>query len=243
MAARRPVVFAGGRFRQLAPGDRLDVPADWDALKAPAIAAGVLAIDLATPAGFRVALNQNVSTLSFASVPAGRVVVFTITFVQDATGGRTVAFPASVKADGGGAPVQPAVAANAVTVQSFYTDDGGVTVWQAVQDQGLKYKESTPSAWLAGGELTFTHGLGTPKLIQCDAVFKVPFNGFAVGERASVNLTYGGASNQYGPEIRKANASTVSVKIAAQGMLTLNASGAASSVTPAQVDLIIKVLA
>lgn len=131
MAAHRPVVLAGGRFKQLPAGDELDTPAKWDALKAPAIAAGVLTIDLATPAGFRIALNQNVTTLSFANVPAGRVVVFTITWVQDATGGRTVAFPTSVKADGGGAPVQPAAGANAVMVQSFYTDDGGVTVWQA----------------------------------------------------------------------------------------------------------------
>nr|WP_288356739.1 hypothetical protein [uncultured Pseudomonas sp.] len=131
MAAHRPVVLAGGRFKQLPPGDELDTPAKWDALKAPAIAGGALTIDLATPAGFRVALNQNVATLSFANVPTGRVVVFTITWVQDATGGRTVAFPANVKADGGGAPVQPAAGANAVTVQSFYTDDGGATVWQA----------------------------------------------------------------------------------------------------------------
>lgn len=105
--------------------------AKWDALKAPAIAGGALTIDLATPAGFRISLNQNITTLSFANVPTGRVVVFTITWVQDGTGGRTVSFPASVKADGGGAPVQPAAGANAVTVQSFYTDDGGATVWQA----------------------------------------------------------------------------------------------------------------
>jgi len=131
MAARRPVVLAGGRFKQLPAGDRLDVPAEWDALKAPAIASGALVIDLATPAGFRVALNQNVIALSFANVPSGRVVVFTVTWVQDATGGRAVSFPASVKADGGGMPVQPATGANAVTVQSFYTDDGGATVWQA----------------------------------------------------------------------------------------------------------------
>ncbi len=105
--------------------------AKWDTLKAPAIASGALVIDLATPAGFRVALSQSVNALSFANVPTGRVVVFTITWVQDATGGRTVAFPASVKADGGGAPVQPAAGTNAVTVQSFYTDDGGATIWQA----------------------------------------------------------------------------------------------------------------
>lgn len=106
----------------------------WDALKTPAISSGALTLDLATPAGFRVALNQNVATLNFANLPSGRVVVFTITWVQDATGGRTVAFPANVYADGGGAPIQPAAGANAVTVQTFYTDNGGATIWQAGGD-------------------------------------------------------------------------------------------------------------
>ena len=114
----------------------------WDALKTPAIAAGALALDLSSPAGFRVALNQSVTALTLAGVPSGRVVVFTITWVQDATGGRTVAFPASVKADGGGAPVQPAAGVNAVTVQSFYTDDGGVTVWQASGAPADLYRRS-----------------------------------------------------------------------------------------------------
>jgi hypothetical protein len=123
----------------------------WDNLKVPAIASGALTIDLSSPAGFRVTLNQNVTSLNFANVPTGRVVVFTITWVQDATGGRTVAFPASVRADGGGAPAQPATGANAATVQSFYTDDGGATVWQASDSviplcqMGLSNAVSVPS--------------------------------------------------------------------------------------------------
>ena len=125
----------------------------WDALKTPAIASGALTIDLGSPAGFRVTLNQNVTSLNFTNVPSGRVVVFTITWVQDATGGRKVTFPASVKADGGGAPAQPATGANAVTVQSFYTDDGGATVWQALvvpddvyrRDNIIGTVSSTPS--------------------------------------------------------------------------------------------------
>ena len=103
----------------------------WDVLKSPAIASGALTIDLSSPAGFRVALSQNVTSVSFANVPSGRVVVFTITWVQDATGGRTVAFPSNVRADGGGTPAQPATGPNAVTVQTFYTDNGGATVWHA----------------------------------------------------------------------------------------------------------------
>ncbi|KAB0549824.1 hypothetical protein F7R01_00955 [Pseudomonas argentinensis] len=138
MTARRPIVRVGGRFQQLPAGDTLDVPADWDALKAPAIASGALVIDLVTSAGFRVALNQNVTALSFANVPTGRAVAFIVTWVQDATGGRTVVFPASVKAVGGGAPVQPAPGANAVSVQSFYTDDGGATFSQSAMAGALR---------------------------------------------------------------------------------------------------------
>lgn len=244
MAARRPIVRVGGRFQQLPAGDKLDVPAEWDALKAPAIDAGVLTLDLATPAGFRVALNQNVTSLSFANVPAGRVVVFTITWVQDATGGRTVAFPASVKGDGGGAPVQPAAGANAVTVQSFYTDDGGVTVWQAAQAQGVNYFQSPPLAWVAGGELVVTHNLGVaPKICQCDLVMKVAMNGLQIGERATVHFDYGGGSSHYGPEIRKQTNSTITIRIGNLGMFTANNSGSSGTVTPAQADLIVKVIA
>lgn len=105
----------------------------WDQLRAIALVSGVATLDLASPAGFRVALTAN-ATLAFTNVPTGRVVVFTVTFVQDATGGRAVTFPASVKADGGGTVAQPALGAGAVTVQSFYTDDGGVTIWQAPAD-------------------------------------------------------------------------------------------------------------
>jgi len=168
MTARRPVVLAGGRFRQLPADDTLDVPAAWDALKTPSIAAGALALDLSSPAGFRVALNQNVTALTFAGVPSGRVVVFTVTWVQDATGGRTVAFPASVKADGGGAPVQPAAGASAVTVQSFYTDDGGVTVWQA--GAGATALQSVVIAGTIGSAFTGNPGLS--------AAAKIPFNEF-----------------------------------------------------------------
>lgn len=244
MAAHRPVVLAGGRFKQLPPGDKLDVPAEWDALKAPAIDAGVLTLDLATPAGFRVALNQNVTTLSFANVPAGRVVVFTITWVQDATGGRTVAFPSSVKADGGGAPVQPAAGANAVTVQSFYTDDGGATVWQAVQGSGLKYYESLPLAWVAAGELTINHGLGSiPKSVECWVVIKVAVYGLAVGDQVKVVSNFASGTINYGPEPRKPTTNSVSIKIGASGLLCWRADGIAGVLNPSQADLIIKVMA
>lgn len=134
MTERRPLVRQGGRNRQLPPGDTL--PMAWDELKTVAPVSGVVTIDLSSPAGFRVSLTGD-TTLAFSNVPTGRVVVFTVTFVQDATGGRLVSYPGNVKADGGGVVAQPATAAGAVTVQSFYTDDGGATIWQARDLSGL----------------------------------------------------------------------------------------------------------
>jgi len=99
----------------------------WDALIEPAISSGVLVVDLTDPAGFAVTLTEDVTTLTFSNVPAGKVVVFTIEFTQDGTGGWAITWPASVQ----GTPEQPRVAAGAVSIMSFYTRDGGATVYQA----------------------------------------------------------------------------------------------------------------
>lgn len=108
----------------------LNQTASWDLLKSVAPVSGVATLDLSRPAGFRVSLTGD-TALAFSNVPTGRVVVFTVTFVQDATGGRLVSYGSNVKAEGGAAPAQPATAPGSVTVQSFYTDDGGATIWQA----------------------------------------------------------------------------------------------------------------
>lgn len=102
-------------------------PGGWDAKLEPAISSGVLDIDLTNPAGFIVTLDQDVTTLSFSNVPSDKVVVFTIVFVQDATGGRAVTWPAEVQ----GTPSSPSVAASSITVMSFVTWDGGSTIYQA----------------------------------------------------------------------------------------------------------------
>lgn len=99
----------------------------WDNKATPAISAGVLTLDLSDPVGFVVTLDQNITSIVFSNAPSDKVVTFTITFVQDATGGRTVAFPAAVQ----GTPTAPVTAANEVTIQSFITWDGATTVYQA----------------------------------------------------------------------------------------------------------------
>lgn len=99
----------------------------WDNLLTPAIASGALALDLTNPAGFAVTLNANITSLSFSNVPTGKFLVFAVAFLQDATGGRTIAWPSAVK----GSPSQPSAAANALTIMSFATWDGGSNIYQA----------------------------------------------------------------------------------------------------------------
>lgn len=98
----------------------------WDTLLTPASSAGVLTASLADPAGLAVTLTEDVTDFSLTDIPSGKVVVFTIKWTQDGTGGRTVAFPAAFQS-----PTQPGAAAGAVSIRSYYTDDGGVTIYEA----------------------------------------------------------------------------------------------------------------
>ena len=99
----------------------------WDALIEPTVSSGSLDIDLTDPAGYAVELTEDVTTLTFSNVPSGKVVVFTIEFVQDGTGGWEITWPAAVQ----GTPEQPGASAGEVTIMSFYTRDGGATIYQA----------------------------------------------------------------------------------------------------------------
>lgn len=94
---------------------------------APAIAAGVLTLDLSTGNVFNVAHNANITTLTITNATAaGKMGSFTLILTQDATGGRTLAFPAAVKWSGGtvGAPSTTALHDN---VLAMYTVDAGTT--------------------------------------------------------------------------------------------------------------------
>jgi hypothetical protein len=94
---------------------------------APAISSGTLTLDLQTGNVFEVILTQNVTSLILAHPPAsGRAGSCSIILRQDATGGRTLAWPASVKW-AGGAPPPITSAADAVDVYALITRDGGAT--------------------------------------------------------------------------------------------------------------------
>lgn len=93
----------------------------WDTLATPAIGAGALVLDLSVPSLFAVTLDQNVTDLSFANLPVGKAPAFAVAFTQDATGGRTVAWPANVI----GTPPDIGAAAGDVTVVSLAYIGGG----------------------------------------------------------------------------------------------------------------------
>lgn len=113
-----------------APGTVLtgtELAAWLEATAAPAIAAGVLTIDLAAVNTFRVALNANITTLTIANIPAsGKRAQFDIRFTADGTP-RTIAFGgATVRTPSGGA-YTPTSTNNKVDWLSFVSVDGGAT--------------------------------------------------------------------------------------------------------------------
>lgn len=100
------------------------------------IATGVVDIDLGGGANrnFTLSLTANVTSITFSNLPAsGYVGELEIEIMQDGTGGRTLALPASFKALGA-SDTAVASAANAVTVLSAKTFDQGTTWRYAMQE-------------------------------------------------------------------------------------------------------------
>jgi hypothetical protein len=76
---------------------------------------------------FDVELTENVTSLSLLHPPAaGRAAALTLIIRQDATGGRTIAWPATIKWPGGAPPALTS-AAGATDVAALVTRDGGST--------------------------------------------------------------------------------------------------------------------
>jgi hypothetical protein len=94
---------------------------------------GSVALNVASYDTFAITMNAN-TTFSITGTPVNPG-TFTLVTKQDATGGRTITWPASFKFNGGIAPPQT-TAANAVDVWSLFTYDSGSTyiVSLAVKD-------------------------------------------------------------------------------------------------------------
>lgn len=103
--------------------------ASRNSVTALSIASGVVNIDCSLGDYFTLALTANVTSITFSNLPgSGKGASLAIRLQQDATGSRTVAFPASFKAiTGSDTSVQSA--ANARTILMISTFDNG-TRWE-----------------------------------------------------------------------------------------------------------------
>jgi len=87
---------------------------------------GTFNLDLRVSNAFRRVMTGN-TTFAFINPPAsGELQSFFLTTQQDATGGRTLTFPASVRWAGNTLPTI-GTAANRIDIFSFTTIDGGAT--------------------------------------------------------------------------------------------------------------------
>ncbi len=95
---------------------------------APASASGVLALNLENGNVFEVSMTENITSTSFTNPPAtGKAGSFKLILKQDATGGRTITWPASAKW-AGGTPPTLTTTTNAINILQFFTTDAG-TKW------------------------------------------------------------------------------------------------------------------
>jgi hypothetical protein len=93
----------------------------------PSISSGALTLDLTNGNVFEVTLTANVTSLTLANPPAsGKAGSITLILKQDATGGRTLAWPGSVRWPNGTQPALSSVQ-NAVDIFTFVTRDAGAT--------------------------------------------------------------------------------------------------------------------
>jgi hypothetical protein len=100
---------------------------------APAIAAGVLTIDLTAGTFFNVSNNANISTFAITGAPAGKVSSFTLALKGNGTA-YTQSWGVSVKWANGAAPVLTSDN-NKVDLLAFVTNDGGTTWFGLIAGQ------------------------------------------------------------------------------------------------------------
>ena len=100
-----------------------------------ATATGTLGLDLSLYNFFNLTMTGNI-TVSPTNVPASKAVTLTIIARQDATGGRTITWPAGTKWPGGVVP--PATTtANATDLWVLTTYDGGTNWFGALAGKAM----------------------------------------------------------------------------------------------------------
>jgi len=96
----------------------------------PTISSGAITFDCEVSNSFDVSLTENITTITLSNPPAsGNRGTIYIDFLQDGTGSRTVAWPASVQWPGGTAPIITVAATTGSDTITLTTFDGG-TIWK-----------------------------------------------------------------------------------------------------------------
>jgi len=94
----------------------------------PTSSSGAITFDCEVSNSFNVDLTENITTITLSNPPAsGKYGEIVIEFLQDSTGGWTVAWPASVKWPGGTAPVITPTLSTGKDKVFLSTRDGGTT--------------------------------------------------------------------------------------------------------------------
>lgn len=94
-------------------------------------AASTTTINLSLSNCFKVTLGANITTLTVSNWTASKGQPVTLRFLQDGTGGRTVALPAGWKWAGGTAPtITPTASKTDIVI--LYSDDGGTTIFASL---------------------------------------------------------------------------------------------------------------
>ena len=120
-ASKSVIADANGHYLFNAP---IATKGQRETVSAPAISAGALSLDLSAASVFNVALNANVTTLTFANMVAGFATSFVLQFTADGTP-RTVTQPASVVLLSGA--YVPASTNGKRDLLTYTTLDGGTT--------------------------------------------------------------------------------------------------------------------
>jgi hypothetical protein len=103
---------------------------------APAISAGVLALNCASGNVFAVSLNASITSITFSNIPTtGNAFGFTLAFTADGTA-RTISWPASVKWPSGTAPTMTSTSSK-VDIFVLITWDGGTNWYAFISGQNL----------------------------------------------------------------------------------------------------------
>lgn len=108
---------------------RTDFGKSYTELNNTATATASTTIDCSLGNIFTVTMSASITTLAFSNIPAsGRAYNMTLILKQDATGGRSITWPASVKWPSATAPTLSG--ANKTDIVTLLTTDGG-TIWYA----------------------------------------------------------------------------------------------------------------